>query len=134
MPTLRDEREIVMLQVSVQKLGYVTLFRCVGRLVIGDENTILRNAVLSDRGASTVILDLAQVDNIDAGGLGMLMNLRQLTCRRGIGFKLMEVRGRVQQMLELTNLDRVFDTCTVEEAFFLSRVHRDKTIARDRAC
>ena len=122
-----------MLRVMVQKLGDVTVFRCVGRLVIGDENTILRNAVLSDRGASTVILDLAQVGDIDAGGLGMLMNLRELTRPIGIEFKLINVTKRVQQILELANLDQVLDTCTVEEMFYQSRVHRGKSLGRDRA-
>jgi len=55
-----------MLCVTVQKFGDVTVVRCEGRLVVGGENTILRNAVLSDRDASTLILDLAQVDCIDA--------------------------------------------------------------------
>jgi len=122
-----------MLHVIVQKLGNVTVFRCVGRLVIGDENTILRRTVLSYTGASSVVLDLAQLDDIDAGGLGMLMNLRELTRKKGFEFKLMNATKRVQQILELTNLDRVFDTCTVEEIVYRSRVHGARSLWPDRA-
>jgi anti-anti-sigma factor len=122
-----------MLHVIVQKLGNVTVFRCVGRLVLGDENTILRRTVLSYTGASSVVLDLAQLDDIDAGGLGMLMNLRELTRKKGFEFKLMNATKRVQQILELTNLDRVFDTCTVEEIVYRSRLHGARSLWRDRA-
>src|SRR5439155_21440542 len=59
--------------VTVQNLGDVAILRCPGRIVVGVENTILWNAVLSQTNISTLILDLAQVDGIDAGGLGVLL-------------------------------------------------------------
>jgi anti-anti-sigma regulatory factor len=61
------------------------------------------------------------------------MKLRELTRPIGIEFKLINVTKRVQQILELANLDQVLDTCTVEEMFYQSRVHRGKSLGRDRA-
>src|SRR5207247_11328146 len=61
--------------VTVQNLGDVAILRCQGRIVVGVENTILWNAVLSQTNISTLILDLAQVDGIDAGGLGVLLGV-----------------------------------------------------------
>jgi len=71
--------------------------------------------------SSTLILDLAQVDRIDAGGLGVLLGLRAWARSNGIQLKLMNVTNRGQQVLELTNLDRVFEICSVEDTFQLLR-------------
>jgi anti-anti-sigma regulatory factor len=64
-----------MLKVDVQTLGGVAIFRCQGRIVADDESTILRNAVRSEANYSALILDLAVVAGIDAGGLGALLGL-----------------------------------------------------------
>jgi hypothetical protein len=66
-----------------------------------------------------VVLDLAQVDRVDAGGLGVLLGLREWTRFRAIRFKLMNVMNRVLQVLELTKLDRVFEFCSVKDLFYL---------------
>jgi anti-anti-sigma factor len=104
-----------MLNVSVQSLGNVTVFRCQGRIMSGDEDAILRKAVLSQTDTKVVVLDLEQVSGIDAGGLGVLLGLRAWTRSNGIRLKLMNVLGSIRQMLEVTNLDRVFEICSEEE-------------------
>jgi anti-anti-sigma factor len=81
----------------------------------GDEDTILRKAVLSQTDTKVVVLDLEQVSGIDAGGLGVLLGLRASTRSNGIRLKLMNVLGSIRQMLEVTNLDRVFEICSEEE-------------------
>jgi hypothetical protein len=61
------------------------------------------------------MLDLAQVDRIDAGGLGVLLGLREWSYSQAIRFLLMNVMNRVEHVLELTKLDRVFESCSVED-------------------
>jgi len=100
---------------TAQKLGDSTVLRCHGRIVIGDAYAILRNAVLRQTHARTLILDLAQVDRIDAGGLGVLLGLREWAYSHAIGFQLMNVINQVEHVLELTKLDRVFEFCSVED-------------------
>lgn len=106
-----------MLKVTVHNWGDVAILRCHGRIVVGAENTILRTAVLSQRGSGTLVLDLAQVDCIDAGGLGVLLGLRAWARSNGNQLKLMNVINRVKQVLELTKLDGVFEICSVEDMF-----------------
>jgi len=98
-----------MLHVNVQALGAVVIFQCQGRIAMGDEKTIVRNAAHSHADASTLVLDLTQVTGIDAGGLGVLLGLRQWTRSNEIQLKLMNVPNTVQQVLEATKLDRVFE-------------------------
>ncbi len=106
-----------MLNVTVQNLGDLAIFRCQGRIVVGAENEILRNTVLSRTAIRTLVLDLAQVDRIDAGGLGVLLGLRAWARSKGIQLKLMDVTNRVRQLLELTKLVGVFEICSSESVF-----------------
>jgi anti-anti-sigma factor len=108
-----------MLNATAQKLGDSTVLRCQGRIVIGDAYAILRSAVLRQTHTRTLILDLAQVDRIDAGGLGVLLGLREWACSHAIRFQLMNVMNRVEHVLELTKLDRVLEFCSVEDMFQL---------------
>ena len=97
-----------MLKVEADKLGTVTILHFEGRIVNGIATTILRESVLNQAGAKTLILDFAHVDLIDASGLGALLELREWTQLTGIEFKLMNVIRRVRQVFELTRLDSVF--------------------------
>jgi len=108
-----------MLNATVQKLGDTTILRCQGRIVIGDACTILRNAVLSQTHTKMLVLDLAQVDRIDAGGLGALLGLREWARSNAIRLRLMNVMNQVEQVLELTKLDRVFEFCSLRDMFHL---------------
>src|ERR1700747_373210 len=108
-----------MLNATAQKLGDSTVLRCQGRIVIGDAYAILRNAVLRQTHTRTLILDLAQVDRIDAAGLGVLLGLREWACSHAIRFQLMNVMNQVEHVLELTKLDCVFEFCSVEDMLHL---------------
>jgi anti-anti-sigma factor len=108
-----------MLNTTAQKLGDSTVLRCQGRIVLGDAYAILRSAVLQQTHTRTLILDLAQVDRIDAGGLGVLLGLREWACSHAIRFRVMNVMNRVEHVLELTKLDRVFEFCSVKDIFQL---------------
>jgi anti-sigma B factor antagonist len=108
-----------MLNATVQKLGHSTVLRCQGRIVLGDAYTILRNSVLSQTHTRMLVLDLAQVDRVDAGGLGVLLDLREWAYSHAIRFRLMNVMNQVERVLELTRLDRVFEFCSVQDMFQL---------------
>ena len=108
-----------MLKITIQKLGDTSVLRCHGRIVAGDAGSILRSAVLSQRQTTMLVIDLARVDRIDAGGLGVLLGLRESACSRAITFKLMNATKNVEEILELTHLQRVFEFCSVRELFCL---------------
>jgi anti-sigma B factor antagonist len=82
---------------------------------VAGETTHLRNKVQSVSDVSTVVLDLARVNRIDAGGLGVLLELREQSQGKGIEFKLMNVTKLVKQVLEITRLDSVFEISSEHE-------------------
>jgi anti-anti-sigma factor len=97
-----------MLKVHARNLGTVTVLCLQGRIVNGETAT-LRKAVHSQSRVSAIVLDLTRVSTIDAGGLGLMLKLREQTESRGIGFKLMNVTKLVSRVLEMTRLDSVFE-------------------------
>ena len=103
-----------MLKVHTTNFGSVAVLCVQGRIVLG-ETEVLRNAVLAQRKVNVVVLDLARVSMIDAGGLGLLLELRQQTESRDIEFRLKNVTNLVRQVLEITKLDRVFDISVGKE-------------------
>jgi anti-sigma B factor antagonist len=115
-----------MLKITVQNLGDTSIVRCHGRIVAGDAGSILRNTVLSQRHSRMLVIDLAQVERIDAGGLGILLGLRESARSRAIMFKLMNATKRVEEILELTHSQSVFEFCSVRELLCL--LHRAASV------
>jgi anti-anti-sigma factor len=97
-----------MLKVHARNLGTVAVLCLQGRMV-GGETAALWNAVDSQSEVSTVVLDLARVSTVDAGGLGVMLDLREQTRSKGIDFKLMNVSKLVSRVLEITRLNSVFE-------------------------
>ena len=108
-----------MLKITVQKLGDTSVLRCHGRIVAGSAGSTLRKAVLGQRHTRMIVIDLARVERVDAGGLGVLLGLRESARSNAIMFKLMNAAKRVEEILELTRLQRVFEFCSVRELFCL---------------
>ena len=109
-----------MLKVQTKKMDTVAVLCLQGQIVNG-ETEILRDAVHSlseaQSKASAVILDLACVTTIDAGGLGAMLALREQLESKGIRFELMNVTKLVSRVLEVTRLDSVFQITSGVEFF-----------------
>ncbi|HEX9424051.1 MAG TPA: STAS domain-containing protein [Pyrinomonadaceae bacterium] len=105
-----------MLKVQAKKLGTVSVLCLQGQIVNG-ETEILRNAVQSQSEVSAVILDLARVTTVDAGGLGVMLALREQVESKGIRFELVNVTKQVSRVLEITRLDSVFQITSGVEVF-----------------
>lgn len=58
---------------------------------------------------SNIDMDLSQVQFIDSGGLGLLVALQKTAAERQGRIRLLNPTPRVQQILELTRLHRVFE-------------------------
>jgi anti-anti-sigma factor len=114
-----DKEEIAMLKASTLKIADTTIVRCHGRMLVGEDFAALRNAVTKDCSAKLVMLDMAGVRRIDAAGLGLLLGLREWAQRNSIQFKLMNVRPKVERVIRVARLDRVFEFWTVRDMFDL---------------
>jgi anti-anti-sigma factor len=95
----------IMLTVTVKNSDEGVVLRCKGRIVRGDETAILCAAVGQKKGSVT--LDLADVDVIDAAGIGSLVALQAA----GIYLKLLNPTEPVREVLKVTGLETVFEIC-----------------------
>jgi len=108
-----------MLTIDVEKTGDVAVVRCGGRIVRGEEVRTLRNAVVSEKESRIVVLDLSDVETLDAGGLTTLLSLHQWARSRGVQLKLVNPSRFVREMLVRTQLDHVFDISTLDHALYV---------------
>jgi anti-anti-sigma factor len=126
-----------MLKATVHRFRDITIVRCEGRIVVGERFAILHDAVRTHNPAGTVVLDVARVDRVDAGGLGLLLGLREWAHANAIRFKLMNAIHNVDRVIRLTKLDHVFEFWSVRDMFHLVRL-ADISVAVDhwgfRAC
>jgi len=110
-----------MLNIDVEKTGDVAVVRCGGRIVRGEEVRSLRRAVVSEKDSRIVVLDLSEVETLDAGGLTTLLSLHQWACSRGVQLKLVKPTPFVREILARTQLDRVLDISAFDHALVVLR-------------
>jgi anti-sigma B factor antagonist len=97
------------LRVETRISDGVFILHCQGRIVFGDEGAALRervNNMLS--GTPKIAVDLARVDHIDSGGLGILVGLFVSAKNRGGELKLISPNPHVEEVLRRTNLNTLF--------------------------
>ena len=92
-----------MLTVTKQTFGDDTILRCSGRIVRGEETALLCAAVQQQQ--RNIILDLTEVDAIDAAGIGLLVTLQAA----GFYLTLMNPTAQVREILRVTKLDTVIE-------------------------
>jgi anti-anti-sigma regulatory factor len=56
--------------------GDVTVLQCVGRMMNAEALGLVKDAVTRLSPLRVIVLDLSEVEMLDAGGLGMLVSLR----------------------------------------------------------
>ena len=72
--------------------------------------------MVSQRTTRIVVLDLSQVEFMDAGGLNALVSLHHWTRNHGIQLKLTHPSRLVHEMLTRTRLNRVFEISSLHDA------------------
>lgn len=108
-----------MLTIDVEKTEDVAVVRCSGRIVRGEAVRTLRSAVVAEGNTRIVVLDLSEVETIDAGGLTALVSLHHWTGNRGIQLKLVNPSHFVNEMLERTGLNHVFEISSLHDALLV---------------
>ena len=104
------------LQIESSRAGDVAILQCKGRLVRGNPVLALRDAVTRLHDVRIIVLDLTALENLDGGGLGMLVLLHRWAREHEVQIKLVNVNAFVREMLDRTRLTCVFDVSSVEDA------------------
>ena len=106
----------MQLNLATQTKDGVLVVHCSGRIVFGEEAVLLRDTVKEAVTQNNrIVLDLAEVNYIDSGGLGTLVALRTTAINAGGTVKLASLTRRVDDLLQITKLATVFDVYDSEE-------------------
>jgi anti-sigma B factor antagonist len=111
---LRPEQhfdEAVSLRITNREVDQVVILDITGRIVLGDELEMLREAVraLITQGKKKIILNLADVSYIDSSGVGELVRSFTSVRNQGGELKLLNLTQKVHDVLHVTKLYTVFD-------------------------
>ena len=89
--------------VTIENRNDVVVLHCSGRIVRGDETALLCAA--SRQRGHAMVVDLAEVEAIDAAGIGLLVSLQAA----GIYLTLRNANRQVREMLRVTHVDSVVE-------------------------
>ena len=105
-------------KISERQTGDVTVLDLGGKITIGEGNVSLRTAIrrLTEEGKKKVLLNLAQVGYVDSSGVGELVAGFTTLKREGGQLKLLNLTGKIRDLLAITKLLTVFDVYEDEAA------------------
>ncbi len=105
----------MQLKVTTRTKDGVLVVDCSGRIVFGEESSLLRETVKQAVTENNrIILNLGEVTYIDSGGLGTLVALRITAQNAGGTIKLTNLTKRVGDVLQVTKLLTVFEVYNSE--------------------
>jgi anti-sigma B factor antagonist len=103
--------EVPSLKITTREIDEVNILDVSGRIILGDELEVLREAVrtLLSQGKKKIILNLADVTYIDSSGVGELVRSYTSVRNQGGELKLLNLTQKVHDVLHVTKLYTVFD-------------------------
>jgi anti-sigma B factor antagonist len=104
------------MQMIERSVTDVTILDLEGRLTIGDDADLLRDAIkrLLSQGKTKVLINLAKVPYVDSGGLGELVHCLASAKKAHGDVKLMGLTSKITDLLAITRLVTVFETFETE--------------------
>lgn len=103
-----------MLRIDIQSWDGVATLHCSGRLIFGVETEMLRTMAQS-RPECCVRVNLSQIEQIDAAGLGLLVELQNWAEEKRRGFTLVDLSEQVWRLVIFTKLCAVLDVSYSDE-------------------
>ena len=94
------------MRIEFQISEQIAFLRCAGRVVQGRETATLRKAVMTQE-RPNILIDLSDVTAIDAGGLGLLVELDQWADASHRTLVLLNPSPAVRNLLAATRLNSV---------------------------
>ncbi len=112
-----------MLRIDIKSQNGTAILHCSGRIVFGVEAETLR-AVAKFRNERALQIDLAEVEVVDASGLGLLVELQHWALHDGRTLHFVNPSDFVMQLIALTRLNPVlglparsgYDRCGLQSA------------------
>ena len=109
------------LKFQVECLQDVAVVNCSGRMVRGAALDAFRRRIEQLGRVRVLVLDVSDVEQLDAGGLGTLLLVRRWATRNSAKMKLVNPPVFFRRLLEATHLTSVFEISSLKEAICILR-------------
>ena len=109
------------LSLDCRHCGNVYVVRCIGRIVTGEESSVLEAAI--KRGlldTNRMVVNVAEVSRVDSTGIGLLVRFVSHIRNRGGDLRLASPQPFLSNLLQLTKLTTIMRVCDTEEAAIVS--------------
>jgi anti-sigma B factor antagonist len=105
------------MKTAVRQSGNVAVVDLSGKITIGEGDVLLRDRVhsLLEEGKKNILLNLEKVSYMDSAGIGELVACYKRAREKGGVVKLLRPSSKVQDLLQLTKLEEVFETFESEK-------------------
>ncbi|MFC1500119.1 STAS domain-containing protein [Candidatus Zixiibacteriota bacterium] len=99
------------MQIKHVTSGDVAVLHLQGKIMGGPDATSLHEKLheLIETGTRSVVIDLTDVDWMNSSGLGILIGGLSAIRKSGGDLRLASVTEKIEEVLRITKLDRVFD-------------------------
>jgi anti-sigma B factor antagonist len=100
-----------------RRLGPISILDLRGSITLGETSVAFRHAIrdLVDCGQIKIILNLSNVNSMDSAGVGELAGAYMPLKSRGGELKFLNPTKKIQGILQITQLDKVFQVYTDEQ-------------------
>ena len=109
------------LKFQVECLQDGAVVNCSGRMVRGLALDEFRRRIERLERVRMLVLDVSEVDHLDAGGLGTLLLVRRWAMRNSVRMKLVNPPVFFRSLLEATHLTSLFEISSLKEAICILR-------------
>ena len=102
--------------ITIRTLDAITILDVHGPLAAGQEDAALRKAIRDafDAGATTVVLNMAEVPSIDSSGVAALASGHMTAANRGGRLKLCCLTQKLKDVFVIMRLHTVFESYATE--------------------
>lgn len=109
------------LKFQVECLQDVAVVNCCGRMVRGAALDAFRRRIEQLDRVRVLVLDVSEVEQLDAGGLGTLLLVRRWAAQKSAKLKLVNPPLFFRRVLEATHLASIFEVSSLKEALSILR-------------
>jgi anti-sigma B factor antagonist len=97
--------------VTIQEVDGVSVVGLNGRIVLGEESGLLREAVkgLITAGKKKIVLNMSNVTYVDSAGLGILVAAYVSAQAQGASIRLCALGHKFREVLQITRLVTIFE-------------------------
>jgi anti-anti-sigma factor len=112
------------LQYQIERNGDVAIVRCAGRMVRGVLLDDYRRRIEQLGRVRMLVLDVSELQQVDAGGLGTLLLIRRWSMQNSARLKLVNPPAFLRGLLEATHLRSIFEISSLEDAIYILQPSR----------